>query len=118
MGKELKNLKNLPEKSLESELGNPEDTDKKAYNEEDRAFNEAKRIEKSRENFHKMFIWSIWTLWGTSVFLLLIRVWHLIDGFGWCAWLGEMKLSNIDKILIALGSCGIVAKYVQKQLPD
>lgn len=39
---------------LESELGNPRDADKKAYNEKGRAFNKEKRIEKSKDAAHKM----------------------------------------------------------------
>ena len=77
-----------------------------------------KRIEKSRATIHKAFIWSIWVIWWTALSLLAIRWWHWVDGFGWCAWMGEDKLDDIDKILIALGGCGIVARYVQRQLPD
>ena len=108
-------FENLNEESFKDEAGNLKSHEKQSA-ETESYLRDQERIQKRRDTVHKVFICSIWTIWWTAFFLLLVRVWHLVDGFGWYVWLGEDKLDDIDKILIALVSGGIVARYVQKHI--
>ena len=64
-----------------------------------------------------MFIGSIWILWGVALIFLLSWFWHVGAPSKW-HYLGDDQLDVIEKILIAVGSCGIVVRYFRRQFPD
>ena len=112
MSEESKNRRTPPDESLAENFENPGQTE---LEDEKRISQEEKK--KSRKHFHRMFIGSIWPLWFVaSVFLLLWSL-HVCLPVRW-HWLGNSQLDVIEKILIAVGSCGIVVRYFRRQFPD
>lgn len=109
--------KNLTNESLEAESGNFRKIGPKERNEENRDYYDQKRIEKSKSTAHEMFISALRILFRIGVGLLAIWVWHLVWPVSW-HYLGDAQLDVIENIPIAVGSCGFVAKYVQKQLSN
>lgn len=63
-----------------------------------------------------MFISALRILFLIGVGLLAIWAWQLVWSVSW-HYLGDAQLDVIENMLIAVGSCGFVAKYVQK-LPN
>ena len=116
MPEEFENPQNLNEESFKDEAENLKYLEKESR-ETEGFLKDLERIEKSKDTAHSLFIIAFKILFWIGIGLLVIWIWHLVWPVSW-HWLGESRLDVIENILIAAGSCGIVVKYVQKQLPD
>ena len=122
MDQNAEDCKNPNEEFLESESKGFGDAGRIARK-EDEIISKARqkefvRSEERMDTFHSLLIRALRILFWIAMGVLAIRAWHLV-GFECLVWLGEDKLNAIDKIFVgALGGCGIVARYVQSQLPD
>ena len=112
MKKESKNRKTPPDASLEEEFENP---GQKEREDEYRISKEEKT--KTRKHLLRIFIGSIWPLWFVASVFLLSWSWHVVSPIR-LHYLGDSQLDVIEKILITIGSCGIVVNYFRRQLPN
>lgn len=126
MRKELeKTSKNPIEKSLKAEQKNTENIEQgKEEKIEGLSFYEKKAAagkDERRAKFHSLLIrampYLFWTVTVIIVDVIGVRVWHLVVPECW-VWLGEEKLSDIDKILEAALGGGFIGSRLQKFFPE
>lgn len=128
MPEESKNIKK-PEKTFEGE-SKPSDKGKQENKEVGKFIDKgAERKEEKSATVHSLLIraapflfWWIFVPFLTIIILLIlgvigVRVWHLL-GPECYVWLGEEKLSDIDKILGAALGGGFIGSRLQKIFPE
>lgn len=129
MEENSENRKKPTEESFEGESGKPKDVkdvspkDHKDVASLSRDQKEEERDQARRDAFQELLIKSLPYIFRTLLIIIgviiIVRVLHLVDGFGFArlVWIEKETLNMIDKILAFIFG-GIIARYFPKIFPE